>query len=69
MKQFTQMDLKEFLISHYKHERLYGRGEEYVDAVINGRIESLTNFGSDCISRHESNTSEAVFFQVEWAKV
>lgn len=57
--------LKKFLIKHYKNERLYGRGKEYANTVIDGRIDSLERFGKDCISRHESGTSEAIYYR--WA--
>lgn len=57
--------LRAFLTTHYKHERLEGRGEDYVEAVVQGRLRDLAARGIDGISKHESRTGAAIWFDAD----
>lgn len=62
-----QMTHAEWLNKFYRHDRLDGRngrewGENYGDIVRKSHAEDLELLGYDVISRHESNTGEAVWF-------
>lgn len=57
--------LKKFLIENYRHDRLYGCGEEYGDAVIDSRIIDMEQYGIDCISKFESRTGDTIFYICE----
>jgi hypothetical protein len=61
--------LKAFLQDKYKHDRLYGRGEEYGDTVVRSRLEDLERNGHDLISHHESKTGETVYFRFDGARL
>ena len=54
--------LKKFLVENYRHDRLYGRGNEYGDAVVDGRVSDLQQAGVDCISRFESRTGDEIYY-------
>jgi hypothetical protein len=56
--------IKKFLTKHYRHDRFFGRGEDYANCIINSHVEDLINSGIGCISRFESNTGSALFYQV-----
>lgn len=60
---FSRETLKQFLIKHYKHDRLYDRGEDYGDVVVDRRGLDLKRQGFDLISRFESVTGEAIYFR------
>lgn len=55
--------MKEYLVSLYKHERLYGRGAEYGDTVVRSAIEYLEKHGRGVIGQYESRTGEAVWYE------
>jgi len=54
--------VEDFVKRYYKHERLYGRGKEYGDVVIQSHKTDLEIYGYDWISPHESITGELVSF-------
>jgi hypothetical protein len=60
---FSRETLKQFLVKHYKHDRLYGRGEEYGDVVVASRCKALVLNGFDLVSQFESITGEAIYFR------
>lgn len=46
---------------NYKHDRLFGRGEDYGNTVIKSAVEEFEKHGYIVISRHESLNGEARF--------
>lgn len=62
-------ELKTFLVSKYKHDRLYGRGDEYGDTVVRSRLEDLGRNGYDLISHHESKTGEVVYYRFDGTRL
>lgn len=57
--------VKAFLIEWYKHDRLYGRGEEYGDLIVHRAAAELQRDGYGCISQYESKTGEAIWYRLE----
>ena len=53
----------EFIIAGYKHDRLYGRGEDYGDAVITSHIERLKETGASGYSHFEAKSGEGTWFR------
>ena len=67
METATFEQAKKFLVVNYKHERLYGRGQEYGDCVVNSELESLRRLANGeldnlCISRYEHATNKTIFY-------
>lgn len=59
--------MREFLKARYKHDRLYGRGDEYGDLVVANAAHSLNDNGgienlARCVSHFESITGREVWY-------
>lgn len=62
---FLFFQVRAAIVGNYKHERLYGRGEEYGDAIINSAFEEAKKTGLLRISRYESQSGQQVDFRVD----
>jgi len=62
---FLLFQVRMAIIGNYKHDRLYGRGEEYGDAVITSAYEDVKKRGQFSISRYESKSGDAITFKLE----
>lgn len=64
MPSFDQMYA--FLKQWYKHDRFEGRNGDwcpnYSSIVTQSGLDHITKYGYGCISRHESVTGQAIFF-------
>ena len=69
----TYDELYAFLKARYKHERFEGRNDrdcpDYSHIVTRGRMADLERRGYDLISRHESATGQAIFFNAALAEL
>lgn len=52
-----------FVTDRYKHDRLYGRGEDYGDVVIAGHVERLETTGASGVSQFEAKSGEPTWFR------
>lgn len=52
--------MEKLLKKLYKHERLFGRGEEYAKLIINGDIEDIEKNNYAVVSKFESITGEGI---------
>jgi hypothetical protein len=57
---FEQM--REFLVERYKHDRLYGRSDEYGNLVVNSRLDDLARNNVDLISHYEARRGDQIWF-------
>jgi hypothetical protein len=55
-------NMEEFLQKYTKHDRHYGRGEEYAKSRIKSYQEKFDRDGFTFMSRHESVTGQIVSF-------
>jgi hypothetical protein len=62
---FLYFQVRAAILGNYKHDRLYGRGEEYGDQVINSAVEKVKEDGCFGIGSHESKSGEAVYFKLD----
>ena len=71
MSLVTFEEVKQFVVAHYKHSRLYGRNnasgweDAYGDNIVKGYLDSLNDVHNTTpclISLHESNTGTTVSF-------
>jgi hypothetical protein len=60
-------EIKEILVKAYRHDRLYGRGDDYGDYVVSKRYQDYLDGKNDdeiLISRHDSHTRETIYFDI-----
>jgi hypothetical protein len=55
----------DFLSRYYKADRYTGRGAEYVQTLRNSCERDVREKGYCCISQHDSNTGNIVFYTGE----
>ena len=53
----------EFVIARYKHDRLYGRGQDYGNLVIAGHVDRLKTEGASGVSQFEARSGESTWFR------
>lgn len=60
---------KKFLIKNYKYDRLYGRGEEYGDCVVNSLLKDLKELDDEnktlMIAKFEHVTGNYIEFDLD----
>lgn len=54
--------VEEFLDKYYKHDRFWGRGEEYAGCLISSHQHDVLDYGYDLISRHDCVLGRAAYF-------
>lgn len=58
--------VKKFITSKYKHERLYGHSDKNKgDRIVSTYLDDVIKKGYSIISKHESNTGVAVSFTAQ----
>lgn len=57
------------IIGNYKHDRLFGRGEGYGEAVIASAYGDAKDKGEFSISRYESKNGEHIKFKLDGSQV
>lgn len=62
---FLLFQVRMAVIGNYKHDRLFGRGDEYGNVVIASALESVKSDGKFSISRHESKSGEPIDFRLD----
>lgn len=62
----TFEQVKKFIVSKYKHERLYGHSDKHKgDRVVRMYLDDVFKKGNSIISKHESNTGVVVSFTAQ----
>lgn len=64
---FLNFQVRAAVIGNYKHDRLFGRGDEYGNAVIASAMESVKSDGKLAIGRHESKSGDPIHFTLDGA--
>ena len=59
---FIYFQCRALLIQNYKYDRLYGRGNEYGDAVVNSFFNDLINKKEASIGSYESKSGAHLRF-------
>ena len=54
--------IEDFIRNYGKHNRYYGRGNEYMNACLASHKEHLEKYGFDFITHHDSKTGETVAY-------
>jgi hypothetical protein len=62
---FLLFQVRMAVIGNYKHDRLFGRGDEYGEAVIASAMRGAQENSQFSIGRYESKSGEHVTFTVD----
>lgn len=62
---FLLFQVRMAVIGNYKHDRLFGRGDEYGEAVIASALNDARERGSFSIGRYESKSGEHITFKLD----
>jgi hypothetical protein len=62
---FLMFQVRAALVGNYKHDRLYGRGEEYGDLIVKNAYDDLLKTGEMWISKFESQSGQVVKFRLD----
>lgn len=65
MMDFLYFQVRAAILGNYKHDRLYGRGEEYGDRIISSTVDTVKKDGHFGIGSYESKSGEAVYFKLD----
>jgi hypothetical protein len=66
---FLLFQVRMAIIGNYKHDRLFGRGDEYGEAVIASAYEDAKNKGEFSIGRYESKSGDHITFKLDGSQV
>ncbi|MBE8233141.1 MAG: hypothetical protein HAW67_05340 [Endozoicomonadaceae bacterium] len=70
----TFEEMKQYITSKYKHDRLYGRtaktgwSDDYGDNIVQNYVNNMQRFEHGIISRHESSTGQIIRFEASDVK-
>lgn len=62
---FLTFQVRAAVMKNYKHDRLFGRGEEYGNVVLASAIQSVKETGKLSIGCYESKSGEVVEFVLD----
>lgn len=62
---FLIFQVRMAVIGNYKNDRLFGRGEEYGEAVIASKLSDAKECGQFSIGQHESKSGDHVTFKLD----
>ncbi len=54
--------IEDFIRKYGKHDRYYGRGEEYMKVCLASHKKDFEKYGFDFITHHNSKTGETVSY-------
>jgi hypothetical protein len=66
---FLEFQVRTAVIGNYKHDRLFGRGDEYGNTVIASALDDVKSNGKFSIGRHESKSGEPIDFTLDGASL
>lgn len=61
---FLEFQVRAAIIGNYKHDRLLGRGEEYMEVVIASALKDARENGRFSIGRYESKSGDHITFEL-----
>jgi hypothetical protein len=62
---FLTFQVRTAVIANYKYDRLFGRGKEYGDVVIESAVNDVKETGKFAIGSYESKNGEPVNFRLD----
>lgn len=62
---FLYFQVRAAVIGNYKHDRLFGRGDEYGHLIIENAMDEVKRTGKFAIGRHESKSGNHVVFEFD----
>lgn len=62
---FLIFQVRMAVIGNYKNDRLFGRGDEYGEAVIASALNDVKERGQFSIGRYESKSGDHVTFRLD----